>query len=141
VEEQMLSRRELITGGGAAVHMAAGGPAAAAQRDSNDNEIRELRGIREAIGILREDHTVRTAWVNEIRERLRNFYRLNQRFPQCVDIGIGVWERMQDWHITHLRPLTIQRNGDGNWQMDFIMSVLVLKHELGDNIVGTAYDR
>ena len=48
---------------------------------------------------------------------------------------------MQDWHIAHFRPLTIQRSGDGNWQMDFIMSVLVLKHELPENYISNGYDR
>jgi hypothetical protein len=137
-EVHMLSRRDLITGG-AAVQMAAGG-AAAAQRN-NDDDIRELRGIREAISAVREDHNVRTLAVNDIRERQRGFYRLNQRFPQCIDVGITIWERMQDWHIAHFRPLNIQRGADGQWEMDFIMSVIVLKHELPDNVVGQAYDR
>ena len=133
----MLSRRELIAGG-AATHMAAGG-AAAAQRD-NDNS-QQLYSIRDALVALRQDHTVLTPTVNELRTQQRNFFRLNQRFPQCIDVGIRVWERMQDWHITHLRPLTIQRSADGQWQMDFIMSVLVLKHELPENEIGQAYDR
>ena len=50
-------------------------------------------------------------------------------------------ERMQDWHIAHFRPLTIERSGDGHWQMDFIMSVLVLKHELPENYISNGYDR
>jgi hypothetical protein len=48
---------------------------------------------------------------------------------------------MQDWHIRNLRPLNINRAGDGNWQMDFIMTVLVLKNALGDNEISQAYDR
>ena len=54
---------------------------------------------------------------------------------------LRVWEQMQDWHIKHLRPLTIYRAGDGRWQMDFIMSVLVLKPEMNDTEVGQPYDR
>jgi hypothetical protein len=48
---------------------------------------------------------------------------------------------MQDWHIDNLRPLTIQRGGDGRWQMDFIMTVLVLEARAGENEVGQPYDR
>ena len=58
-----------------------------------------------------------------------------------IDVGIRAWESMQEWHIRHLRPLNINRAGDGRWQMDFIMSVLVLKHELPENEVGQPYDR
>lgn len=134
----MLSRRELIAGG-AVTHMAAGG-AAAAQRDGTDDGP-ELDSIRDVLREIRQDHTVLTATVGELRTQQRNFFRLNQRFPQCIDVGIRVWERMQDWHIAHLRPLTIQRSGDGHWQMDFIMSVIVLKHELPENEIGLGYDR
>lgn len=133
----MLSRRELI-GGGAVAHMAAG-DAAAAQRDNGNSQ--ELTDIRDALNALRRDHSVATPTVNQLRTEQRNFYRLNQRFPQCIDVGIRVWELMQDWHIAHGRPLVIQRTGDGHWQMDFIMSVIVLKHELPENVVGQAYDR
>ncbi len=133
----MLSRRELIAGG-AAVNMAAGG-AAAAQREVDDGP--ELNSIREVLIGIRQDHAVLTTTVSALRAQQRNFFRLNQRFPQCIDVGIGVWERMQDWHIAHLRPLTIQRSGEGHWQMDFIMSVIVLKYELPENEISMGYDR
>ena len=134
----MLSRRELLAGGGGAMHMQARN-AAAAQRDVDNGA--ELSGIRDVLNSIRRQHAVATDDVNELRIRQRNFFRLNQRFPECIDIGIQVWERMQDWHIAHFRPLTIQRAGDGHWQMDFIMSVLVLKHELPDTYISNGYDR
>jgi hypothetical protein len=133
----MLSRRELIAGG-AAITQSRTGEAAAAQRDSGSNDAvaTELRSIREVLASLQ--NKVATPTVNQIRERQRGFLRLNQRFPECIDVGIRVWERMQDWHIENGRVLTIQRAGDGRWQMDFILSVLVLKHELPENEVGIA---
>jgi hypothetical protein len=121
--------------------MAAGGAAAAAQRDRDNDNGPELTSIRDVLAALRQDHAVATSTINELRAQQRNFFRLNQRFPQCIDVGIGVWERLQDWHIAHQRPLNIQRTADGQWQMDFIMTVIVLKHELNDNTVGMAYDR
>jgi hypothetical protein len=134
----MLSRRELIAGGAAAPLTTA---EAAAQRGSSDDDGRELRSIRDVLDAIRADRQITSPTVNQIRDRQRSFLRLNQRFPQCIDVGIRVWERVQDWHIANLRPLTIQRGGDGNWQMDFLMTVLVLKLELADNEVGMAYDR
>ena len=132
----MLSRRELIAGG-AGLHMARGNAAAA------QNE-RELKELRQEVGEIRSILTanpVATTIVRQLRDRQRQFYRVNQRFPECIDVGINIWEQMQDWHIRNLRPLNINRAGDGNWQMDFIMSVLVLKHALGDNEISQAYDR
>ncbi len=133
----MLSRRELIVGGAAMTHVGAD-EAGAAQRGTEDLSD-ELRSIREALTALQSKAVTPT--VTQIRQRQREFFRLNQRFPECIDVGIRVWERMQDWHIDNLRALNIQRAGEGRWQMDFIMSVLVLKHELPENEVGQAYDR
>ena len=133
----MLSRRELIAGG-AALHM--GGGAGAAQGRSSDDGP-ELQAIRDVLDAMRAQYTVATPAVNQLRERQRQFFRLNQRFPECIDVGIRIWEQMQDWHIRHLRPLNINRGGDGRWQMDFILSVLVLKHELPEGEIGQPYDR
>jgi hypothetical protein len=135
----MLSRRELIAGGAGMQHMARG-DAAAAQRSDNDNGP-ELRSIRDVLNAIREDHATQASTVASLRAQQRLFYRVNQRFPQCIDVGIRVWERLQDWHIAHNRPLNIQRTGDGNWQMDFIMTVVVLKHEMAENDISLGYDR
>ena len=135
----MLSRRELFAGGAAVMTMRAGEAGAAQRSGSCEDYSDELRSIKDTLSGFA--NRVSTPTVAELRERQRNFLRLNQRFPQCIAVGIRVWERMQDWHITNQRPITIQRAGDGEWQMDFIMSVLVLKLELPENEVGQAYDR
>ena len=132
----MLSRRELIAGG-AGVHFARGDAAAA----QNERELRDLRSDVQGIRSILMANPVATATVTALRERQKQFFRLNQRFPECIDVGFNIWEQMQDWHIRNLRPLTINRGGDGNWQMDFILTVLVLKHALGDNEIGQPYDR
>jgi hypothetical protein len=132
----MLSRRELIAAG-AGMHMAGGGAAAV----QNDADIRALRGDVQEIRSLLTASPINIPTVTSLRDRQRQFFRLNQRFPECIDVGIRVWEIMQDWHIRNLRPLNINRGGDGRWQMDFIMSVLVLRHELPDNEIGQPYDR
>jgi hypothetical protein len=138
----MLSRRELLAGG--AVTQLARGDAAAAQGRTGDAErdgADALAGISQSLSEIRSQFVITTLVYSQIRDRQRQFYRLNQRFPECIDVGIRAWESMQEWHIRHLRPLNINRAGDGRWQMDFIMSVLVLKHELPDNEIGQAYDR
>jgi hypothetical protein len=131
----MLSRRDLLAGGAAA-------PFAARQSDGDVDALQaEMRTVRDVLIAFQSTNVVATTVVNGLRDRQRVFFRVNQRFPQCIDVGIRVWERMQDWHIAHQRPLTIQVGGDGRFMMDFILSTLVLKNELGDNEIGQAYDR
>ena len=135
----MLSRRELFAAGAAMTTIGAGGGEAAQRSGACEDYSDELRSIEGTLsGFVNK---VSTPTVAELRDRQRAFLRLNQRFPQYIPVGVRVWERMQDWHISNLRPLTIQRAGDGDWQMDFIMSVLVLKLELPENEIGQAYDR
>jgi hypothetical protein len=129
----MLSRRELISAG-AGLHMARGDAAAA----QNDREVKELRQEVADIRNILTANPVATSTVRALRERQRQFFRVNQRFPECIDVGIGIWEQMQDWHIRNLRALNINRAGDGLWQMDFLMTVLVLKHALGENEISQA---
>ena len=123
------------------MHMA-GGDAAAAQRDADIERLQtEFRSVRDVLAAIHSQNAVNTPTVNTLRERQRIFYRQNQRFPQFIDVGIRVWELMQDWHIAHQRPLTIQPAGEGRFMMEFLMTVLVLKHELGENEIGQPYDR
>lgn len=136
LEVDMLSRRELIAGG-AGIHLARGDAAAA----QNERELRDLKDEVAGIRAILAANPVSTPTIVALRERQRQFFRINQRFPECIDVGIRVWEQMQDWHIRNLRPLNINRAGDGSWQMDFILTVLVLKNALGDNEISQAYDR
>ena len=133
----MLSRRALFAGG--AVMIAGGARAGAAGQRNCEDYSDELRSIQGTLGAL--TNKVSTPTVAELRDRQRIFLRMNQRFPQYIPVGIRVWERMQDWHISNQRPLTIQRSGEGEWQMDFIMSILVLKLEYKDDEIGPAYER
>jgi hypothetical protein len=133
----MLSRRELIAAG-AGIHLTGGSAAAAAQ---NEGAIASLRGDIQEIRSILTANPVSTPTVTTLRERQRQFYRINQRFPEYIDVGFRVWEAMQDWHIRNLRPLNISRTGDGRWQMDFILTVLVLKYELPENDISIPYDR
>ena len=59
--------------------MAAGG-AAAAQREVDDGP--ELNSIRDVLIGIRQDHAVLTSTVRDLRTQQRNFFRLDQRFPQ-----------------------------------------------------------
>ena len=89
----MLSRRELIAGG-------AGSTWPAAMRRPRSASAIWIRYCRAAgIRSLLTANPVSTPAVTTLRDRQRQFFRLNQRFPECIDVGIRVWEQMQDWHI------------------------------------------
>jgi hypothetical protein len=134
----MLTRRELLASAGVAPALRPAAAAAAhdeAEVQRISTELRELRGEWTTVG--------GPAWgaVAGIRERQRLFFKQHLRFPQRIDIGLRVWERMQDWHITHGRELRVGRSSEGLLEMEFLFSTLVLRPELGENDIGTAYDK
>src|ERR1041385_1176753 len=97
----MLERRDLL-GGSLAAGLAAafgGSPPEQARPDATDTAA-ELK-IAEAIDKLRvsiERHD-EVPDVSLIRAQQRTFLKANQKFPEFIDVGIDVWERMHDWHV------------------------------------------
>src|SRR5688572_12322297 len=104
----MMSRRDVITSG-AVFSLLQPSESPAAQRESNAAIVAELREIRNALRTREEP-----AWavVEQIRERQRGFLRNNQKFPDRIDVGIRIWERVQDWHLLNQREIKIGRGAD-----------------------------
>jgi hypothetical protein len=134
----MLSRRDLIASGAAFTHLRAD-DAAAQQRRSTDADTRAIEEISDAVRELKRP--VQLPSIAQIRERQRIFLRQNQRYPQFVDVGVGVWERVQDWHVANQMEMKVARSQEGRYLMEFMLSQLVLRPEIPDLEVGMAYDR
>jgi hypothetical protein len=134
----MLSRRDLIASG-AAFTQVRPAVAEAAQRSGSDIDNRALNDIVTALRDLR--HPAASPIVALVRDRQRTFLRQNQRFPEFIEVGIRVWEQLQDWHIENGQELKIARAADGRYTMEFMATQLVLRPDMADNEIGLAYDR
>jgi hypothetical protein len=134
----MLSRRDLIASG-AAFTQARPAVVEAAQRNGSDTDTRALNDIAMALRDLR--HPAASPTVTQVRERQRTFLRQNQRFPEFIDIGVRIWELLQDWHIENGQEMKIARAADGRYTMEFMTTQLVLRPDIADNEIGLAYDR
>lgn len=130
----MLSRRDLIAG------MVGGTGAGAAQR--GDEEVaRVLRDLLEEVRAQRRScATADCAAVARIRTQQRAFLRANHRFPDLIEIGIGVWEEVWDWHLRHGRAPEVTRLADGRYAMPFMLTTLVLRPEMAEGHVGVGMD-
>ena len=138
----MVERRDVI-GGGLAAGLAAafGGPAdAQARRDSGDAAA-ESR-VAEAIDRLRDsiERQHQSPEVAQIRAQQRTFLKANQKFPDYIDVGIDVWERMHDWQVRNQQPLTIVRTNDGGYGMVFGVTTLRLMPQQVGTYISWGYD-
>jgi len=136
----MVKRRDFITGGLAAGATALGGSsaqAAGAQLRSENAQVAEaITELRKTLdlGVQVSPELAR------IREQQRLFLKSNQKFPDFMEVGIGVWENVYDWHVRHQQPLNIARLGDGRYAMTVIHTTLILRPDQTERYVGYGFD-
>ena len=135
----MMDRRDVVGSGllGLTALFGTGSEAAAAQRTDNEEVAREIDELREALE-RRLDPAFNE--LREIRQQQRAFLKASQKFPDFIEIGIDVWERVYDWHVRNQVPAAIVRRDDGRYTMAFMFTTLVLRPELMDGYVGFGYD-
>ena len=145
----MLTRRSLISGmtGGMAAAAAdsgaaeAGGPEPEGLQSGDEQVARVLEQIRDELRLHRGTCSPASCTeVDAIRSQQRTFLRGRGKFPDFIDVGIEVWERLYDWHVrAGLKP-EISRTSDGRYAMAFMLTLLVLRPEMTPNHIGLGYD-
>jgi hypothetical protein len=138
----MLSRRDLILSGAFAPSLGPANPAAQRSAASSDSAIeQELLAIRDALRDLRGGGLTVSAEITDIRERQRTHLKTYQKIPDCIDVGVRVWERLYDWHLENHLPLKVSRMGDGHLEMEVMLTMLILRSDIADAQIGVPYDR
>jgi len=125
----LLGLTALLGGGGGADAAAPQADGALAARAIDD--LRELLERRLAPPFLE---------LSEIRRQQRMFLKASHTFPEFIEIGITVWERIYDWHVRYRQPFTVVRRADGRYTIAFMFTTLVLRPDQADDYVGFAYD-
>ena len=140
----MVERRDVIGGGLAAGLAALFGDDAAqgAQTMQRTVPTDDDATTAKAVDALRAmlEHQHESQEIMRIRSQQRTFLKANQKFPDFIDVGIEVWERMHDWHVKNRQPLTIVRTTDGHYGMPFMATTLVLQQEQAENYISWGYD-
>ena len=138
----MVERRDVIGGGLAAGLSAWLGTASgeAAQRDSagSASDAATARAVDALRHLLEGRHE--SPDVDQIRAQQKAFLKSNQKFPDFIDIGIDVWERLHDWHIKTGQSLVVLRTVDGHYAIAFPGSTLVLQPQQAGGYVSWGYD-
>ena len=135
----MMERRDVVGSGllGLTAVFGTGSEASAAQQLDTQAVAREIDELRQALD-RRLDPSF--SELREIRQQQRTFLKAGQKFPDFIEIGIDVWDRVYDWHVRHQVTPNIVRRDDGRYTMAFMFTTLVLRPDLMDNYVGFGYD-
>ena len=132
----MFSRRDLLLGAPVAARLGQQRPAS--PPPNMDVSSQELREIRDAVRDLH--HLSSSDEVTLIRQKQGSHFKINQKFPNYIDVGLSVWERLSTWHLENHLPLTTRRTPEGRMEMDFMYTTLILKWEMADALIGVPYD-
>jgi len=144
----MLSRRELITAGAAgslAASPSGAAPVVAAEQEADRAGQREIaRSIGAVEQVLRDAHftsSLSHGFVDGLRKEMMQFFRGNFKFPEFIDIGLGVFMDVYDWHVKNRQQLVITRGIDGRYNLQFMFTTLVLRGEQDPKYIGVPYDK
>jgi hypothetical protein len=139
----MVHRRAVITGtvlGGAlsafAVNEAAGGEAA------GQNSERQLEDIARAVQGVRDEIARQHSFsdIAAVREQTRIFLRANGKFPDFIEVGTDVWQRVYDWHVRFQQPLALGRTAEGRYTILLLATTVVMRPDMAPEFIGLGYD-
>lgn len=144
-EESVLTRRQVVTGGviaGAATVVSEQSGASADQRDASERSASILAEIRDELKRARTSCApAECAEVERIRTEQRTFIKGRSKFPDYLDVGIEVWERLCDWHVKNFLPLQVSRTAEGRYTMPLFQTFIVLRPDLGNSYIGQGYEK
>ena len=137
----MITRRHVITGAfvssgllGQSVPAAAGG-----RGDDNTSILTDI--LSELRTSRMPDRFPGAHEIELVRQSRRLYLKQTGRFPEIIDVGFGVWERIIDWYIGTGQPLEVSRLATGNYYVRFLGTNIVLKADLPDDYVGQGAER
>ena len=143
----MITRRDVLTGGVFAGTLGkspeAAVPAAAAmQRDADEKMVALLTEIREELRRGRSNcNATDCPEMERVRNEQRTFLKGRNKFPDFIDVGADIWDRLSDWHIENQVPLQVTRTAEGRYALPFFQTFIVLRADVANTYVGQGYDK
>ena len=137
-----MDRRHLVSGGllaGLAGTFGFPSAAAGAQQRRDEGDERTAAAVDELRKVVDRGLEV-SPELAKIREQQRIFMRANQKFPDYIEVGLGVWFSVYDWYVRHQRAVTIGRTTDGRYTMPVMETLLLLRPEQAESFVGFGFD-
>jgi hypothetical protein len=141
----MVDRRTVIGGtvlGGALSALASPAGAAAAAQNAGQVSERALEDVAKAVQSIRDElERQSTFWeLTQVRDQLRTFLKANSKFPDFIEVGSDVWQRVYDWHVRFQQPITLGRTADGRYSILLMATNVVMRPDMAPGFIGVGYD-
>jgi hypothetical protein len=137
---RIVTRRDVIAGTGLLAGVGSmAGAGVAAEAAAGDQEA-VMREIRDEIRSLRAELTSPPSQVARVRAEQHRFLRASARYPEFLEVGVGVFDGVHDWLRHQPHPVEVARLSDGRYGLRFDFTTLVLRSDTEPDFVGTAGD-
>lgn len=145
-----MERRDLVNGGLVAgltalvVPESAAAAAAGGGGGGQDGDLRIASAVVELRRSLEQQAQQQTQgpWsgINAVRRQQHDWLKATQKYPDFIEIGVGVWDSIHDWHVRHQQPLSMTRLADGRYAMAFMFTTLILRPDLAAEYVSYPFE-
>jgi len=141
----MFGRRDMLGSGllaglsGAFAEPSAAERAAAPPEDTSEAAAGALDRLRQLIERQSTPSTA-SASIALIRQQQRTYIRAHEKYPDFIEVGLGVWEEVYDWHVRYQQPITAARLADGRYVLGFMFTSLILRPDQALEYVGFGFD-
>lgn len=141
----MVARRDMLGGGllagltGAFEDRPTTEPAAASPEDTSEAAASAVDRLRALIERQSAPATA-VAAIAAIRQQQRIYVRAHEKYPDFIEVGLGVWEDVYDWHVRYQQPITAARLADGRYVLGFMFTSLILRPDQAPDYVGFGFD-
>ena len=141
----MVGRRDILGSsllagfGGVFAESAAPEPTALAAEDTSEAAASAIDRLRTTIERQSTPSTVSAA-IAAIRQQQRTYIRSHDKYPDFIEVGLGVFEEVYDWHVRYQQPINATRLTDGRYMIAFMFSNLILRPDQALDYVGFGFD-
>ena len=141
----MVGRRHILESsllagfGGVLAEPAAAEPTTLAAEDTSEAAASAVDRLRTLIERQSTPSTVSSA-IALIRQQQRTYIRSHDKYPDFIEVGLGVFEDVYDWHVRYQQPINATRLPDGRYVIAFMFTNLILRPDQAVEYVGFGFD-
>jgi hypothetical protein len=140
----MVHRRTVLTGGilGGTLSALAVAPEPAGAAAGGQGSDRIVQEVERAVRSVRDElrHQYEFWEIEPVREQMRTFLRANGKFPDFVEVGADVWQRVYDWHVRFQQPISLGRTAEGRYTILLIATNVIMRPDLMPGYIGLPFD-
>ena len=78
--------------------------------------------------------------IGQVRQKMVDYLKAQQKFPDFIEVGIDIWMAAYDWHVKHLQPILVGRDQVGRYTLTLMQTTLILRPDVVANFISTPYD-